>query len=129
MAHDSDSSDPGYSGHRPAADTQGNCERSKKIMRKERNRLAAQRSRHRQTQRVDTLHQESEALERENLALRKEVARLTAELRHITALVNRHESRSPEMGPAGEELSSGRSPGHDDPVDAAGPAELLCLVD
>lgn len=112
MAHDSDSSEPGYSGNRPAAGKQGNLEQSKKVMRREKNRLAAKKSRHRQTQRADTLHQESDDLERENVALRKEIARLNAELRYFSALLKSHESRCPALGPAGEELGYGLASGH-----------------
>ncbi|MBN3294888.1 BATF factor, partial [Amia calva] len=60
-------------------------------MRREKNRIAAQKSRMRQTQKADTLHLESENLEKENAALRKEVQRLTEEAKHLSTVLSNHE--------------------------------------
>ncbi|KAG2457411.1 BATF factor, partial [Polypterus senegalus] len=63
----------------------------KKVLRREKNRLAAQKSRMRQTQKADTLHLESENLEKENAALRKEIKRLTEEAKYLSAVLSSHE--------------------------------------
>uniref|UniRef100_A0A4W6BS40 Basic leucine zipper transcriptional factor ATF-like n=1 Tax=Lates calcarifer TaxID=8187 RepID=A0A4W6BS40_LATCA len=59
--------------------TPSSSDDAKKVMRREKNRIAAQKSRMRQTQKADSLHLESENLEKENAALRKEVKQLTEE--------------------------------------------------
>uniref|UniRef100_A0A3B3R909 NSL1 component of MIS12 kinetochore complex n=1 Tax=Paramormyrops kingsleyae TaxID=1676925 RepID=A0A3B3R909_9TELE len=59
--------------------------------RREKNRAAAQRSRKKQTQRADRLHEEYECLEQENLLLRKEVQTLTEEQRRLTEALKAHE--------------------------------------
>ncbi|KAJ1104650.1 hypothetical protein NDU88_002060 [Pleurodeles waltl] len=64
----------------------------RKVQRREKNRIAAQKSRQRQTQKADTLHLESEGLERENSALRKEVRRLTEEVKYYSSLLSSHEA-------------------------------------
>uniref|UniRef100_A0A7N8Y3L9 Basic leucine zipper transcriptional factor ATF-like n=1 Tax=Mastacembelus armatus TaxID=205130 RepID=A0A7N8Y3L9_9TELE len=64
---------------------------AKKVMRREKNRIAAQKSRMRQTQKADSLHLESENLEKENAALRKEVKQLTEEAKYLTSVLSSHE--------------------------------------
>ncbi|XP_061424542.1 basic leucine zipper transcriptional factor ATF-like isoform X2 [Lethenteron reissneri] len=61
--------------------------------RREKNRVAAQKSRQKQTQRADILHQESETLEQENAALRREIESLRVELHSLDALLRQHEAR------------------------------------
>ncbi|XP_073443944.1 basic leucine zipper transcriptional factor ATF-like [Dendrobates tinctorius] len=63
----------------------------KKVQRREKNRIAAQKSRQRQTQKADTLH-ESENLERLNAALRREVRCLRDELKYLTRVLSSHQS-------------------------------------
>ncbi|XP_029111036.1 basic leucine zipper transcriptional factor ATF-like 3 [Scleropages formosus] len=75
------------------------CESSeddeRKQKRREKNRVAAQRSRKKQTQRADQLHEEYECLEQENLLLRKEVQMLTEEQRHLMEVLKAHEPLCP----------------------------------
>uniref|UniRef100_A0A8C9FWI2 Basic leucine zipper transcriptional factor ATF-like n=1 Tax=Pavo cristatus TaxID=9049 RepID=A0A8C9FWI2_PAVCR len=61
------------------------------VQRREKNRIAAQKSRLRQTQKADTLHLESEDLERQNAALRREIKQLTEEMKHFTSVLSSHE--------------------------------------
>uniref|UniRef100_A0A8C3RKW5 Basic leucine zipper transcriptional factor ATF-like n=1 Tax=Chelydra serpentina TaxID=8475 RepID=A0A8C3RKW5_CHESE len=63
----------------------------RKVQRREKNRIAAQKSRQRQTQKADTLHLESEDLERQNAALRREIKQLTEEMKHFTSMLSSHE--------------------------------------
>uniref|UniRef100_G1NJE5 Basic leucine zipper transcriptional factor ATF-like n=1 Tax=Meleagris gallopavo TaxID=9103 RepID=G1NJE5_MELGA len=63
----------------------------RKVQRREKNRIAAQKSRLRQTQKADTLHLESEDLERQNAALRREIKQLTEEMKHFTSVLSSHE--------------------------------------
>ncbi|XP_041069856.1 basic leucine zipper transcriptional factor ATF-like isoform X1 [Carcharodon carcharias] len=104
MARDSDSSDSSYSRYQPASGRQENFEESKKVMRREKNRLAAQKSRQRQTLKADTLHQESEHLEKENAALRKEIKQLNEELKYFSAVLRNHESLCSVMTSSNEEM-------------------------
>ncbi|KAL4649179.1 basic leucine zipper transcriptional factor ATF-like 3-like [Arapaima gigas] len=77
------------------------CESSeddeRKQKRREKNRVAAQRSRKKQTQRADKLHEEYEYLEQENLLLRKEVQMLTEEQKSLTEALKAHEPLCPIM--------------------------------
>nr|KAF6386080.1 basic leucine zipper ATF-like transcription factor [Myotis myotis] len=63
----------------------------RKVQRREKNRIAAQKSRQRQTQKADTLHLESEDLEKQNAALRKEIKQLTEEMKYFTSVLSSHE--------------------------------------
>uniref|UniRef100_A0A8D0LA21 Basic leucine zipper transcriptional factor ATF-like n=1 Tax=Sphenodon punctatus TaxID=8508 RepID=A0A8D0LA21_SPHPU len=65
---------------------------TRKVQRREKNRIAAQKSRQRQTQKADMLHLESEDLERQNAALRREIKQLTEELKHFTSMLSSHET-------------------------------------
>ncbi|XP_067831854.1 basic leucine zipper transcriptional factor ATF-like [Heptranchias perlo] len=69
-------------------DYEGN---GKKLRRREKNRIAAQKSRQKQTQRADNLHQEYEQLERENASLKKEIQTLRIELKQWNQVVQQHE--------------------------------------
>ncbi|KAI6050936.1 BATF3 [Marmota monax] len=67
----------------------------RKVRRREKNRVAAQRSRKKQTQKADKLHEEYECLEQENTMLRKEIGKLTEELRHLSEALKEHEKMCP----------------------------------
>ncbi|CAL1586380.1 unnamed protein product [Knipowitschia caucasica] len=89
MAQGSDSNDTSYKSPSPAS--RGGSDDVKKVMRREKNRIAAQKSRMRQTQKADSLHLESENLEKENDALRKEVKQLTEEAKYLSSVLSSHE--------------------------------------
>uniref|UniRef100_A0A8C6IDU1 BZIP domain-containing protein n=1 Tax=Mus spicilegus TaxID=10103 RepID=A0A8C6IDU1_MUSSI len=67
----------------------------RKVRRREKNRVAAQRSRKKQTQKADKLHEEHESLEQENSVLRREIAKLKEELRHLSEALKEHEKMCP----------------------------------
>ncbi|XP_030628064.1 basic leucine zipper transcriptional factor ATF-like 3 [Chanos chanos] len=69
----------------------------KRLKRREKNRVAAQRSRKRQTQRADELHEAYECLEQENSSLRKEVQLLIEEQRLLTEALKAHEPLCPVL--------------------------------
>eukprot|EP00062_Callorhinchus_milii_P024094 gi/632983632/ref/XP_007908742.1/ PREDICTED: basic leucine zipper transcriptional factor ATF-like [Callorhinchus milii] len=104
MAQDSDSSDSSYSRYQPSSGRQENFEETKKVMRREKNRLAAQKSRQRQTLKADTLHEESEQLEKENAALRKEIKQLNEDLSYFGTVLKSHESLCSVMSSPGAEM-------------------------
>ncbi|XP_012676447.1 basic leucine zipper transcriptional factor ATF-like [Clupea harengus] len=91
MAQGSDSNDTSYTRSPSPGSTRGSQDDMRKVMRREKNRIAAQKSRQRQTLKADTLHLESENLEKENAALRKEVKRLREEAKYLTSVLNNHE--------------------------------------
>ncbi|KAM9014814.1 basic leucine zipper transcriptional factor ATF-like isoform 1-T1 [Ara ararauna] len=72
-------------------DMQDSSDDMRKVQRREKNRIAAQKSRLRQTQKADTLHLESEDLERQNAALRREIKQLTEEMKHFASMLSSHE--------------------------------------
>ncbi|XP_006884727.1 PREDICTED: basic leucine zipper transcriptional factor ATF-like [Elephantulus edwardii] len=90
MPHSSDSSDSSFS-RSPPPGKQDSTDDVRKVQRREKNRIAAQKSRQRQTQKADTLHLESEDLEKQNAALRKEIKKLTEEMKYFTSVLNSHE--------------------------------------
>ncbi|XP_036169445.1 basic leucine zipper transcriptional factor ATF-like isoform X1 [Myotis myotis] len=108
MPHSSDSSDSSFS-RSPPPGKQDSSDDVRKVQRREKNRIAAQKSRQRQTQKADTLHlilgpgptlisnadpspsQESEDLEKQNAALRKEIKQLTEEMKYFTSVLSSHE--------------------------------------
>ncbi|XP_077179382.1 basic leucine zipper transcriptional factor ATF-like [Paroedura picta] len=92
MPHSSDSSDSSSFSHSSSSSKQESSDDMRKVQRREKNRIAAQKSRQRQTQKADTLHVESEDLERQNAALRREIRQLTEELKHISAVLTSHET-------------------------------------
>ncbi|XP_014394295.1 PREDICTED: basic leucine zipper transcriptional factor ATF-like 3 [Myotis brandtii] len=67
----------------------------RKVRRREKNRVAAQRSRKKQTQKADKLHEEYECLEQENAVLRREIGKLTEELKHLSEALKEHEKMCP----------------------------------
>ncbi|XP_036726723.1 basic leucine zipper transcriptional factor ATF-like 3 [Balaenoptera acutorostrata] len=67
----------------------------RKVRRREKNRVAAQRSRKKQTQKADKLHEEYECLEQENTVLRREIGKLTEELKHLSEVLKEHEKICP----------------------------------
>ncbi|XP_026070449.1 basic leucine zipper transcriptional factor ATF-like 3 isoform X1 [Carassius auratus] len=69
----------------------------KRLKRREKNRVAAQRSRKRQTQRADELHEAYECLEQENSLLRKEVQILIEEQQRLTDALKAHEPLCPVL--------------------------------
>ncbi|XP_003214423.1 basic leucine zipper transcriptional factor ATF-like [Anolis carolinensis] len=94
MPHSSDSSDSSsFSQASSSSSKQDSSDDMRKVQRREKNRIAAQKSRQRQTQKADTLHLESEDLERQNAALRREIKQLREELTHFTTVLSLHETR------------------------------------
>ncbi|XP_036592065.1 basic leucine zipper transcriptional factor ATF-like [Trichosurus vulpecula] len=91
MPHSSDSSDSSFSRSPPPSNKQDSSDDVRKVQRREKNRIAAQKSRQRQTQKADTLHLESEDLEKQNAALRKEIKQLTEEMKYFTSVLSSHE--------------------------------------
>ncbi|XP_075404128.1 basic leucine zipper transcriptional factor ATF-like 2 [Tenrec ecaudatus] len=67
----------------------------RQLKKKQKNRVAAQRSRQRHTDKADTLHQQHESLEKHNLALRKEIQALQAELAWWGRTLNVHQRLCP----------------------------------
>lgn len=63
----------------------------KQLKKKQKNRVAAQRSRQKHTDKADALHQQHEALEKHNHTLRKEIQALQAELEQWTRTLQLHE--------------------------------------
>ncbi|XP_034555516.1 basic leucine zipper transcriptional factor ATF-like [Notolabrus celidotus] len=98
MAQGSDSNDTSYKSPSPGS-RPSSSDDAKKVMRREKNRIAAQKSRMRQTQKADSLHLESENLEKENAALRKEVKQLTEEAKYLTSMLSSHESVCTSLAP------------------------------
>ncbi|KAK6478986.1 basic leucine zipper mRNAional factor ATF-like [Huso huso] len=91
MAQGSDSNDTSFTRSPSPGNKEDSSDDVKKVLRREKNRIAAQKSRMRQTQKADTLHLESENLVKENAALRKEVKRLTEEAKYLTSVLSSHE--------------------------------------
>ncbi|KAF7251557.1 Basic leucine zipper transcriptional factor ATF-like [Varanus komodoensis] len=92
MPHSSDSSDSSSFSQSSSSSKQESSDDMRKVQRREKNRIAAQKSRQRQTQKADTLHLESEDLERQNAALRREIKQLTEEMKHFSTMLNSHET-------------------------------------
>ncbi|XP_075781286.1 basic leucine zipper transcriptional factor ATF-like 3 isoform X1 [Pelodiscus sinensis] len=76
-------------------DLQSPEEDDRKIRRREKNRVAAQRSRKKQTQKADKLHEEYECLEQENTSLKREIGKLTDEMKHLSDVLKDHEKICP----------------------------------
>lgn len=66
-------------------------ESQKQLKKKQKNRLAAQRSRQKHTSKADALHQQHESLEKQNHALRKEIQALQSELARWGRTLHLHE--------------------------------------
>ncbi|XP_069805809.1 basic leucine zipper transcriptional factor ATF-like [Dendropsophus ebraccatus] len=109
MQPDSDSNEPSYDSS-PASSKQDSSDDMKKVQRREKNRIAAQKSRQRQTQKADTLHVESENLERLNAALRREIRCLRDELKYLTCVLNTHQSVCPLITPKSAAYPTHASP-------------------
>uniref|UniRef100_A0A3Q3DUY5 Basic leucine zipper transcriptional factor ATF-like n=1 Tax=Hippocampus comes TaxID=109280 RepID=A0A3Q3DUY5_HIPCM len=109
MAQGSDSNDASFSdiSSNPVC-AQSSSDDVKKVMRREKNRIAAQKSRMRQTQKADSLHLESESLEKENAALRKEVKQLTEEAKFLSSVLSSHEPQCAGLAPTSPDLPSFR---------------------
>ncbi|XP_022070899.2 basic leucine zipper transcriptional factor ATF-like 3 [Acanthochromis polyacanthus] len=69
----------------------------RRLKRREKNRVAAQKSRKRQTQRADLLHETCELLEQRNRKLRREVDSLSEEQHLLTEALRAHEPLCPIM--------------------------------
>uniref|UniRef100_A0AAQ5XPH7 BZIP domain-containing protein n=1 Tax=Amphiprion ocellaris TaxID=80972 RepID=A0AAQ5XPH7_AMPOC len=69
----------------------------RRLKRREKNRVAAQKSRKRQTQRADLLHETCELLEQRNRKLRREVDSLSEEQHLLTEVLRAHEPLCPIM--------------------------------
>lgn len=65
--------------------------RPKTCKRREKNRDAARKSRKKQTERADLLHEELQFLERSNATFEREIADLKAELKRYTTALQQHE--------------------------------------
>ncbi|XP_077194892.1 basic leucine zipper transcriptional factor ATF-like 3 [Paroedura picta] len=74
---------------------QGHEDDERKVRRREKNRVAAQRSRKKQTQKADKLHEEYECLEQENTSLKREIGKLTDEMKQLTEVLRDHEKICP----------------------------------
>ncbi|XP_032998433.1 basic leucine zipper transcriptional factor ATF-like isoform X2 [Lacerta agilis] len=92
MPHSSDSSDSSSYSQSSSSSKQESSDDMRKVQRREKNRIAAQKSRQKQTQKADTLHMESQDLERQNAALRREIKQLSDELKHFSAMLTSHET-------------------------------------
>uniref|UniRef100_A0A670I4W8 Basic leucine zipper ATF-like transcription factor 3 n=1 Tax=Podarcis muralis TaxID=64176 RepID=A0A670I4W8_PODMU len=89
---------------------QGHEDDERKVRRREKNRVAAQRSRKKQTQKADKLHEEYECLEQENISLKKEIGKLTDEMKHLSEVLRNHEKVCPLLHCS---LNFGLIPRHD----------------
>ncbi|TSL47657.1 Basic leucine zipper transcriptional factor ATF-like 3 [Bagarius yarrelli] len=69
----------------------------RRTKRREKNRVAAQRSRNRQTQRADQLHEAYECLVQQNRLLKKEVQLLLEEQRCLADSLKLHEPLCPVL--------------------------------
>ncbi|XP_053544966.1 basic leucine zipper transcriptional factor ATF-like [Bombina bombina] len=90
MHPDSDSTEQDYSSSSCSSTPQDCSDDTRKLQRREKNRIAAQKSRLRQTEKADLLHIESESLEGKNTALHREIRVLREEIRYLTCVLNSH---------------------------------------
>ncbi|XP_062981454.1 basic leucine zipper transcriptional factor ATF-like 3 [Elgaria multicarinata webbii] len=89
---------------------EGHEDDERKVRRREKNRVAAQRSRKKQTQKADKLHEEYECLEQENTSLKREIGKLTDEMKHLNDVLRNHEKVCPVLHCS---LNFGLMPRHD----------------
>ncbi|KAJ6666899.1 hypothetical protein lerEdw1_018901 [Lerista edwardsae] len=89
---------------------QNHDDNERKVRRREKNRVAAQRSRKKQTQKADNLHKEYECLEQENTSLKREIGKLTDEMKHLSEVLRDHEKICPLLHCT---LNFGLMPRHD----------------
>ncbi|XP_039980427.1 basic leucine zipper transcriptional factor ATF-like 3 [Xiphias gladius] len=92
---------------------EGSDGEGQRLKRREKNRVAAQRSRKKQAQRADVLHEACELLEARNRKLRREVDSLSAEQHLLTEALRAHEPLCPTV-PCLRASSASRSPQPDD---------------
>ncbi|KAJ8290458.1 hypothetical protein GJAV_G00013110 [Gymnothorax javanicus] len=104
MAQGSDSNDTTFTRSPSPHSRQDSSDDVKKVMRREKNRIAAQKSRMRQTQKADSLHLESENLEKENAKLRKQIEKLTEEAKYLSSVLTNHEPLCSMMGPQSSDI-------------------------
>ncbi|XP_070782534.1 basic leucine zipper transcriptional factor ATF-like 3 [Enoplosus armatus] len=83
--------------NRPCGGWEGSGDGGRRLKRREKNRVAAQKSRKRQTQRADILHEACELLEQRNRELRREVDSLSEEQRLLAEALRTHEPFCPIM--------------------------------
>ncbi|XP_042359779.1 basic leucine zipper transcriptional factor ATF-like 3 [Plectropomus leopardus] len=76
---------------------EGSEDEGRRLKRREKNRVAAQKSRKRQIQRADLLHEACELLEQKNRKLRREVDSLSEEQRLLSETLRAHEPFCPVM--------------------------------
>ncbi|CAL1586214.1 unnamed protein product [Knipowitschia caucasica] len=81
----------------PKINWDGTEDEGRKMKRREKNRVAAQKSRKRQMLRADQLHEACEYLEQKNRKLRKEVDSLSEEQRLLSEALCSHEACCPIM--------------------------------
>ncbi|XP_027895170.1 putative protein TPRXL [Xiphophorus couchianus] len=90
---------------------EGNRPRPRVTKRREKNRDAARKSRRKQTERADELHEELQSLEQSSSALQKEIAKLKKELRLYETALERHKPhcrlKDATSSPADLKTSSG----------------------
>ncbi|XP_056659642.1 basic leucine zipper transcriptional factor ATF-like 2 [Monodelphis domestica] len=112
--------------HPPPADTQphgiARCPRpqdarevARQLKRRQKNRVAAQRSRQKHTDKADELHQQHEWLEKDNQALRKEIWSLQAEAKQWIRALEEHQrvclmAAGPSSGQTGPDGWIGTEP-------------------
>ncbi|KAM3603315.1 uncharacterized protein V6R79_020238 [Siganus canaliculatus] len=89
---------------------EGSEDGGRRLKRREKNRVAAQKSRKRQTQRADLLHEACELLEQRNRKLKREVDSLCEEQRLLTEALRTHEPFCPIMHCCFSSSSSGLQP-------------------
>ncbi|PWA28310.1 basic leucine zipper transcriptional factor ATF-like 3 [Gambusia affinis] len=87
---------PGRAAHLGGGWT-GVKDEGRRMKRREKNRVAAQKSRKRQTQRADQLHQACELLEQRNRKLKREVDSLSEEQNFLSEALRAHEPFCPIM--------------------------------
>ncbi|XP_055056335.1 uncharacterized protein batf2 [Misgurnus anguillicaudatus] len=71
-----------------------------RYQRREKNRDAARKSRKKQTEKADVLHEELQSLERSNAAYLKEIAELKKELQIYTTALEQHEPHCIKLCPS-----------------------------
>ncbi|XP_047242603.1 basic leucine zipper transcriptional factor ATF-like 2 [Girardinichthys multiradiatus] len=96
----------------PEREGEGNQPRPRGTKRREKNRDAARKSRRKQTERADELHEELQCLEQSNSALQKEIAALKKDLRLYETALERHKPhcRLKDSGSSPAECKAGSSP-------------------
>ncbi|XP_062849638.1 basic leucine zipper transcriptional factor ATF-like 3 [Trichomycterus rosablanca] len=98
---------------------------------RQRNRDAARKSRKKQTERADILHEELQTLECSNAAFVKEIAELKKELQHYTTALNEHETHCTLLHwptPSVPVTASGPSKSTSNLIQNPNPSEELFLL-